>query len=351
MAINADVIEQAVERYERERDRYVKLAARVSDICQREVVRANAIHAQVTSRAKSPESFREKLERFARNPAKKIATVEDVFLQVGDLAAVRIATYQPKDEGRVIDALQKRFHWPNGDKDIEGKDLLQVGNNKYYRATHCQAALMGADLADPYGNLKNTTCEIQVCSMMAHVWNEIEHDIVYKPEGLGPQEAEKVLLGALGGLTRSGDEIITGILSAVQKRLEAQKGPFNDVFDFVARSRDTYPEIDISLNSDQFLEVIQILGLDTPEKLRAAVKEALNDPAGTTDKIAKFNKYLASNGYDTFTLDPKSSDFLLIILLEKFAKKVEDSLPAGRGMGRPSRTRSISSRYIWYSSL
>lgn len=86
------VIREAVARYERERDRYVKLAARVADIYREDIVDANAIRAQVTSRAKTSRSLEGKLRRFARCDDKHLPNVGAVFEQIGNLAAVRVAT-------------------------------------------------------------------------------------------------------------------------------------------------------------------------------------------------------------------------------------------------------------------
>lgn len=101
MPFSVDVIEGAAERYERERDRYIKLAGRVPDICQASIVEGDAVRAQVTSRTKTPQSFRGKLDRFSRRPDRNYATVEEVFDGIGDFAGVRIATYRPEDEVRV----------------------------------------------------------------------------------------------------------------------------------------------------------------------------------------------------------------------------------------------------------
>jgi ppGpp synthetase/RelA/SpoT-type nucleotidyltranferase len=60
---------------------------------------------------------------------------------------------------------------------VEKKDQ----DGRFYRATHCQVALKAEDLVEPFDNLEGITCEIQVCSLLAHVWNELEHDLVYKP--------------------------------------------------------------------------------------------------------------------------------------------------------------------------
>jgi hypothetical protein len=52
VTISDDTIKKAVQRYHREYDRYLKLAARVAEICRSEIIEGNAIRAQVTSRAK-----------------------------------------------------------------------------------------------------------------------------------------------------------------------------------------------------------------------------------------------------------------------------------------------------------
>jgi ppGpp synthetase/RelA/SpoT-type nucleotidyltranferase len=89
-------------RYHREYDRYLKLAARVADICRSEIVEGNAIRAQVTSRAKSSKSLEGKLRRFAAAGKKTMADVDAVFEQIRDLSAVRIATYEQRHEDQVV---------------------------------------------------------------------------------------------------------------------------------------------------------------------------------------------------------------------------------------------------------
>lgn len=70
MPFLTSLIDPAVARYERERDRYLKLAVRVAEICQSVIVEGDAVRAQVTSRTKTPQSFRGKLERFSRQDHK-----------------------------------------------------------------------------------------------------------------------------------------------------------------------------------------------------------------------------------------------------------------------------------------
>ena len=167
MPIPDQVIAEAVARYARERDRYLKLAALVADICRSDIVESNVIRAQVTSRAKSIKSFEGKLKRLSKKPEKSCTTVDEVFAKIGDLAGVRIATYQPESEDRVIEEVQKRFSGTDGENvSVEKKDKLPEG---FYRAIHCQVFLLADELVGTYENLKGTSCEIQVCSMMTHV--------------------------------------------------------------------------------------------------------------------------------------------------------------------------------------
>lgn len=344
MAISEEVIKDAVARYERERDRYLKLSARVADICRVDIVEANAIRAQVTSRAKSARSLEGKLRRFARNPNKNICSVEAVFQQVGDLAAVRVATYRPEDQQRIVHEICKMFTGTNSaEVDVDKKDKLNEGG--FYRATHCQAALRDDELVGTYENLKGTSCEIQVCSMMAHVFNEVEHDITYKPEGGGPQDAETVLMQGLGHLTRAGDSLVSQLLAANEERLKEKGGDFNDAFDFVARMRREFDGVDLSGGSGQLFDELRMLNLMSIDALRDKIGvHRFTVEAGKTI-IDGYNGYLSEKDEGDFLMDEKSSDLVLALLLDRFAAKIEENHPAGRGLGRPPRIRSIATRY------
>jgi hypothetical protein len=49
VTISEDTIKNAVLRYHREYDRYLKLSARLAEICRFEIVEGNAIRAQVAA--------------------------------------------------------------------------------------------------------------------------------------------------------------------------------------------------------------------------------------------------------------------------------------------------------------
>lgn len=349
VAVPEEVITEAVARYEREHDRYLKLAARVADICRTDIIEADAIRAQVTSRVKTSRSLEGKLRRFARRGDKNISTVEEVFSQIGDLAGVRIATYRPEDQNRVANKIKLIFPGPSGSEiELDKKDKLSEGG--FYRATHCQAALPDSEIVGINENLRGTSCEIQICSMMAHVFNEVEHDIAYKPEGGGPQSAEKGLIDALGHLARTGDSIVSQLLAANEMRLKEQAGDFNDAFDFVARLRKEFKDRDLSGYAGQLFDEICHLGLNSLDKLKKDVGDDHFNSATADEIISNFNRYMEEKDDRDFLLDNRSSDLVLAILLQKHASTIVQNHPAGRGMGRPPRIRSIAMRFLDFTS-
>jgi ppGpp synthetase/RelA/SpoT-type nucleotidyltranferase len=344
--ISDDVIRKAVDRYDRERDRYLKLASRVADICRTSVVEEHAVRAQITSRTKTVRSFEGKLRRFAKRPDKNFATVDEIFEKIGDFAGVRVATYRPEDESRVAQAISGLFAGFQGATvDVDLKDKLDPANCQFYRATHCQVFLKEEELLGDYANLKGASCEIQICSMMAHVWNEIEHDIGYKPEGGGPAEAERGLLEVLGHLTRSGDAAITQLLAANTARMTAQTGDFSDVHEFVARLSGRFPDADLSVNAGQAFDEASRLGLMSIDSIERDLGEAALDPDVAKGRIGAFNAYLTNAGQSEWLLNPGSSDLVLMGLLEAHLAEIEAAHRALPPSTRPTRVSYLVRHY------
>src|SRR4029079_1022909 len=162
MTISEPTIAEAVARYQREYDRYLKLCSRVADICRYEIVEANAIRAHVTFRAKGPKSLETKLRKFAQTGKKSMATADAVFDQVRDLAAVRVATYVQTDERKVTEAICKRFAAGGGEVGVDLKDKHASDPQNFYRATHLEVYLPPQDIVGTYSNVDGVPCELQV---------------------------------------------------------------------------------------------------------------------------------------------------------------------------------------------
>lgn len=345
VSISDKVIADAVVRYGRERDRYLKLAARVADIAAVDIVEKNTIRAQVTSRTKSVRSFEGKLRRFAKSGKKSFASVDEIFIGIGDFSGIRIATYRPEDQELVQQEVCRVFKGQDGAEVIpDPKDVPDFKAAKFYRAVHCQVCLPEEELIGEYENLRDTSCEIQICSMMAHVWNEIEHDIAYKPEGSGPGVVEKGLLASLGHLTCSGDAMITRLLEATELRLREQTGDFTDVHDFVARLRKEFPGLELSVNAGVAFEISQLIDLTNPDRVVQNAGSLKKDLAKSQARLAAFNDYMQNLGSSELQLNARSADVLTVALLNERAADILRAI-AGRGPGRPSRAAALAKRF------
>ena len=326
MTISEDTIKNAVLRYHREYDRYLKLSARVAEICRFEIVEGNAIRAQVTFRAKSPKSLEGKLRRFAASGKKDLPSVQSVFDAVRDLAAVRIATYEQRHEDQVVQLVCKRFVDPKGATPTsERKDKNAADNSNFYRATHVEAFLPEADVIGTYANVSDVPCEIQVCSMMAHVWNEIEHDLGYKPLAGSLSEQERGFLVTLGHAVRMSDGTIASLFAETERRQREQGGAFTDVYDFVARTRGWFPDTDFGQNAGPLFETLQPVRLISPESIRRLI--LISEPMTLSAQAAldHFATRLEQKGSVRHKLDRNSSDLLFVLLLPTIANYLASS--------------------------
>lgn len=345
MTISETTIAEAVARYQREYDRYLKLCSRVADICRYEIVEANAIRAHVTFRAKGPKSLEAKLRKFAQTGRKSMPTIDSVFDQVRDLAAVRVATYVQTDEGKVTEAICKRFAGGSGAIIfVDLKDRHATDPQNFYRATHLEAFLQAHDIVGTYLNVDGVPCEIQVCSMMAHVWNEIEHDIGYKPTG-DLSELERTTLVNIGHLTRSGDGMISQLLAATDARNAEQSTAFTDVYDFVARARRWFPNVDFATNAGPLFEELQLLRLNTPAGIQNQVGDLNSIAQRSLEQLSTLRALLQERGETRHGLEENSADRLLVLLLPKVAQHIIGNNPTGRGSG-PTRISWLASRYL-----
>ena len=344
MPLDDATIEAAFQRYRREYDCYEKLARLVANKCEREIIRANTLPAAVTFRAKAPQKLLGKMQKKYRTDP-LLNTADQALLRVTDLAGVRISTYLEEDRARVVEEIEKLFDGPGDNPvDVDKKDAA----GKFYRATHCQVALKPDDLTEENDNLEGLTCEIQVCSLLAHVWNELEHDLKYKPKTGDLSVREEESLQLLGNATVSGDLIIKQLFDANEDRIKQaqdESSTFSDVYDFVARTRDVFPTCDkFGDNAGQLFENLVSLGFDTPTKVRNQFLTPDYQERSRT-LLDQLQETLSVKNDDTVLVEPESSDALLVLLLDSQVDQVLANNPMGRGRGRPPRIASFASRY------
>lgn len=225
MSLTPQLIDAAVERYDREIDRYDKLAAYIGEAC-RGLLEKHAIRGSVEWRAKDPNRLRAKLLKYlsADEHATEFTDLDSVFRVLKDLAGARITTYVEDDRVRVIALVRERFDgFGVGSQVVPELKDQPFG---FYRATHCVVRLKREDAVGRYVNLRGLGCEVQVCSQLAHVFHELEHDLRYKPLSGTLSKKENDLLNALARLMEVGDTIINQTRDAVEARQRERVGVF-----------------------------------------------------------------------------------------------------------------------------
>jgi ppGpp synthetase/RelA/SpoT-type nucleotidyltranferase len=354
MAIDENMIEEAHERFLRERDRYEKLTRTVESLCIEHIGEGSALRVNITARTKNPASYARKLRRLmAKGQKPEWESVDDIFNGLSDFSGVRIAYYMTSDAESIKDALKEIFILPVG-FDVKDKSGDKYPLHSNYQAIHCQVQLKEDHLKGPNENLRSLSCEIQVCSMMAHVWNEIEHDIGYKPSGV-MSEDEKMALARLAENAREGDKIIQRLITAhnVRTRGEDSISSPEELGTFLAElfavKRVTFRE-----SIGRVYDSLQRIDLCSKNALCKAIGVTMDQPekerrdAWTKAKFDTnaFNRWLRANGYETNVLADRSSvEPLLVMVLHNKHKTILYKLPAGRGKGRPVWIRGLATRY------
>lgn len=311
MPLTEGIADSAAERYLREYDRYVKLADYVWKECEELVAKAG-ISATVQHRAKAPGSFRAKLQRYIdqadKDKVNAINRVDDVFKHIGDLAGVRIATYVETDRDRVVEKVRTHFRGvpDHGNQvHVDRKDPFRNG----YRGTHCQVRLPPYLEGTPdVANIWDTSCEIQVCSMLAHAWNEIEHDIRYKNVQLvKPSDMENTYLDRLLRETGAGMKTIESLLRERSSLVAAElEKPLAALFPQIVHFSET------SMSAIQ--EFVR-LGYDSVDRIKS---EFLVDDyvAAGFEAVAIINREL-EDADEATRLNPGTADLLLALLIRR----------------------------------
>lgn len=176
--------------YAEHRSTYAALAELVRGTVESLLRAAKIDYLSVTQRAKTLESFSEKIDRKAyRNPAEEMT----------DLAGIRIITFIEQDVQRACEVIRRTYR-VHDDKSLDKARELDV-DRFGYRSVH-----FVCDLGDERANLpefalyRGALFEVQVRTVLQHAWAEIEHDRNYKLSGVLPKELQRRLYSVAGTL-------------------------------------------------------------------------------------------------------------------------------------------------------
>lgn len=192
MALNKEQILALVGRYEEQESDFKSLAAELH-ACLAEAVSSRAVRHMITHRSKGAASLERKLWK-NREEYENEEFASALSPRLKDLAAARVLLYLPDDIDRVVEAIEGHFD-EKGHTSVK-KDLRDPNRN--YSAVHLHVTCNGSALS--IAKLTpETIVEIQVCTISDHLWNELEHDIIYKQPSGEPDTAQRELLLALKG--------------------------------------------------------------------------------------------------------------------------------------------------------
>jgi ppGpp synthetase/RelA/SpoT-type nucleotidyltranferase len=200
-------IEVVVQRYLREMARFEKTASAVADRLRRELRAEGHLRYMLSFRAKHPDDLREKLRRKSNDRDARYSF--DALMEIGDvvtdLAGCRVVVYSVPDEERVAELVRRVFALPDRD-DARPSPIRRSSG---YQATH---TLVLAPEAQDDTSIRGSICEVQVATVAAHLFNELEHDITYKKLGHAATSQEQRLLASVERACKLADHIVEQLL-------------------------------------------------------------------------------------------------------------------------------------------
>lgn len=185
------------EEYQKVRPLYESLGSRVSSLLQDIAIQKRIeIHA-IEYRAKTLESFREKISR----PGKQY---EDPLKEITDLCGVRVILYYQEDVD-LFSAIIKEEFSVDHKHSVDKKNELRY-DQFGYMSIHlvCEVSSRRSELIEwmPYSGLK---LEVQVRTVLQHAWASISHALKYKSETETPDQLARQLT-RIAGLLELSDE-------------------------------------------------------------------------------------------------------------------------------------------------
>ncbi len=197
----------------------------------------------VEGRAKSVDSLRVKL---------LLKNYSDPAVQVTDQIGVRVITYY----GSKVDPIASRLRaylTVDVKNSLDKRENMRNEGRFGYRSVHIVGTPSRNSLRDGrWARLRGQTIEVQVRSLLDHVWAEIEHELSYK-SGIRHEVAFKRRFSAMAGMLE--------LLEGEFLQLRAQLDELTDMH------RDTYSqrrERTVPLDAARLTALLEVLWPDAP---------------------------------------------------------------------------------------
>src|SRR3569623_278480 len=190
-------IEEQVEEFEAIRPLYEKFAQKLKDLMVDLSNDSSVPVHMIESRAKSVDSFREKMAR----PGK---SYKNGLKELPDLCGLRIITYYQADCDQIAKIIKDEFNILETELSHQ-PDKLQVDTFGYISAHYVVSLKRGRYSLAEWKRFEKLRVEIQVRTVIQHAWSAVSHAIQYKAESEIPSKLQRRLY-RIAGLFELADE-------------------------------------------------------------------------------------------------------------------------------------------------
>lgn len=222
-----------VRRFLEQRPDYEQLCTEIAYILNKKLKAQNIETSAVVWRAKTLNSFLNKLGR------KKYT---DPFQDITDFAGVRVVCLYLKDIPSIERIVNDEFEVLEKVDKLNNKGVDQFG----YGAIHFVVKLGKGASGARYDDLKDLLCEIQVRTVLQDAWAIIDHHLVYKNESDVPSALQRKL-NSLAGLFETADDQF--------ERVRAERMAY--LAEVSKSQSDPQRFLDNELNQDSLLQYLQ----------------------------------------------------------------------------------------------
>jgi ppGpp synthetase/RelA/SpoT-type nucleotidyltranferase/ActR/RegA family two-component response regulator len=211
--LTADEFGTSIREYESQMPVITEFTQRVADLIERILEGHGIKYHVIQKRTKDLSSFRKKLVR-------KGSKYKDPIREMTDLSGVRVVAYYLRDVHSIVGLLRREFQIDEANSIDKATELPVTGFG--YRSVHLIASLNDRRTALPeWKKFTALRSEIQVRTVLEHVWAAVSHELQYKRE----DEVVPVFkrrLARLSGLLELSDEEF-GDLRREMEEFESEK--------------------------------------------------------------------------------------------------------------------------------
>jgi ppGpp synthetase/RelA/SpoT-type nucleotidyltranferase len=256
-------IAEIAARYDDVRPGFDRLAAEVGRRLNA-ALRSSGRKNLVSWRAKWPDSLARKLWK-ERDRFELADFRASLAPPLRDLAGARVLVYRPADVAIASDAIKAAF---------PGCTQTPRRTAQGYAAEHFGVSLDRVpDVDDALADLRRLPCEVQLCTVTQHVWNELEHDIIYKQPDGQPDAGQRELLASLHAELALAASTVERLMTRSDQRRAENEAPITSPEDLRRWAEQRY---NATMTGD-FGALLRLLSLLLRELTGAALDRLLGE--------------------------------------------------------------------------